>query len=128
MGAIMAPVEQMLSLTDSLRERYEYAMRVQATVVLLVSSAAYLHLVVRRFAPGLRSLLAIVPIVILNIWLPMLFSSRTELVTRVVSVGLWQWTVSSLGGLLLLLTRANLREHAVMCFLTGTGTAVLLVG
>lgn len=85
MDAIKAPVEQLIAFNDSLRDRYDYAVRVQAVVVLLCLSAAYLHLVVRRFAPGLKSLLATIPVLILNVWLPMLFDSRTELVTRVVS-------------------------------------------
>lgn len=85
MEIIRTTVQHIRSFNEDARERYEYAVRVQMALCVLLVSAAYLHTVVRRLSPGLKALLSIIPVVIVNIWLPMLFSSKTEIVSRVVS-------------------------------------------
>jgi hypothetical protein len=85
MELIRTTVQHVTSFNEDVRERYEYAFRAQMALCVLLVSAAYLHTVVRRLSPGLKALLSIIPVVLVNIWLPMLFSSKTEIVSRVVS-------------------------------------------
>lgn len=66
-------------------QSHEYASRVQVAFAVLVVIGAYLHVCVRRLAPGLVSLFSIIPVLLVNTYLPLMFSSRAELVTRVVS-------------------------------------------
>lgn len=77
-------MESLYEFNDSFRQ-YDYASRALMAVGLMLASAAYLHLSVRRLAPSLRALLAVVPLLVLNTWIPLMFDSRTELLTRLVS-------------------------------------------
>jgi len=72
------------AFNESLQAQYDYSSRVQLVLSLALLSAAYLHLVVRRLAPGFKSLFSTIPVLLINIWAPMVFSSRTELLTRVI--------------------------------------------
>lgn len=72
------------AFNESLQAQYDYSSRVQLVLSLALLSAAYLHLVVRRLAPGFKSLMSTIPVLLINIWAPMAFSSRTELLTRLI--------------------------------------------
>jgi hypothetical protein len=84
MDIIRTNVQHIRSFNEDVREGYEYVSRAQLGLCVLLMSAAYLHTVVRRLSPGLKALVSIIPVVLVNIWLPMLFSSKTEIVTRMV--------------------------------------------
>lgn len=78
-------MESLHAFNDSFRQ-YDYASRALLALGLMVGSAYYLHTFIKaRLAPGLRALLAVVPLLVLNAWIPMMFDSRTELLTRLVS-------------------------------------------
>jgi hypothetical protein len=94
MDVIQMNVQHIRAFNEDVRERYDYASRAQMALCLLFMSAAYLHTVVRRLSPGLKAFLSIIPVVLVNIWLPMLFSSSTEVVSRVVSSTSWQCRVT----------------------------------
>lgn len=94
MDVIQMNVQHIRAFNEDVRERCDYASRAQMALCLLFMSAAYLHTVVRRLSPGLKAFLSIIPVVLVNIWLPMLFSSRTEVVSRVVSSTSWQCRVT----------------------------------
>jgi hypothetical protein len=72
------------AFNEDLRQQHDYASRALLALGLMTASAAYLHLFVRRLAPA-RGLLAVVPLLFLNTWMPLLFDSRTELLSRLVS-------------------------------------------
>lgn len=75
------------TLTEDLQQRLTYQQRVQLFVGVTVVSAAYL----RRLTPSLASLVAITPLLVLNLWLPLIFNSRADLVTRIVFALLTAW-------------------------------------
>lgn len=93
MDVFKASLEQISVLNGAVRQQYDYGARVQLVALLSIASAAYLHLFVRRLAASRPAvaLLSTLPIIITNIWIPMLFDARTELVTRVVLGLLFFW-------------------------------------
>jgi hypothetical protein len=93
MDVLKASIEHVSAFNGSVRQQYDYGARVQLVGLLSITSAAYLHLFVRRLAASrpAAALLSTLPIIITNIWIPMLFDARTELVTRVVLGLLFFW-------------------------------------
>lgn len=93
MDVFKASIEQISAVNGAVRQQYDYGARVQLVGLLSITSAAYLHLFVRRLAASRPAvaLLSTLPIIITNIWIPMLFDARTELVTRVVLGLLFFW-------------------------------------
>lgn len=71
------------AFNEGLRQQHDYASRALLALGLMTASAAYLHLFVRRLAPA-RGLLAVIPLLVLNTWMPLLFDSRAELLSRLV--------------------------------------------
>lgn len=76
-------MESLHAFNDSFRQ-YDYASRALLALGLMLTTAAYLHTVVRRMPPA-RAILAVLPLLVLNTWIPLMFDSRTELLSRLVS-------------------------------------------
>lgn len=75
--------QELYSLNEAVRAQ-DFTFRTQLVLTVALLSAAYLHLFVRRHAPGLKSLLLILPVVVINCWAPLWFDPAQELITRVV--------------------------------------------
>lgn len=79
-----APLDAAAVSAAALRVTLPYARRLQLLALALAASAALLH-AARRAAPpgGARRVIAALLVVALNLWLPLLFDRRGELLTRV---------------------------------------------
>ena len=74
-----------------LQEQLPWAARIGIIHAAAACSAAYLHCVLRRTgAPSLRLALG-APLIILNLWLPLLFDVRTEILSRTSVVFVLGW-------------------------------------
>eukprot|EP00877_Chromochloris_zofingiensis_P012585 jgi/Chrzof1/7580/Cz02g29020.t1 len=75
----------------ALRNNIGFLQRSQIAIVAAFLSAIYLKLVVSRIAPGWKSLALVAPLLALNLWLPLLFHMREEVVSRTCVVFLISW-------------------------------------
>lgn len=87
-------IDDSIALAVELQRSYSYSQRVQITVGVAALCGAYLRLVVARCSPSYASLLLLAPVVVLNVWLPLLFDQQAELLSRCVWVFLLMWLAS----------------------------------
>jgi hypothetical protein len=84
-------LQHLAAFNEGLRTSLTWGQRVQMMLSVCLLSSTYLHLLVRRIRPWYAGVAAVVPLVVVNSWLPLLFDVRSELVSRVVMALLAAW-------------------------------------
>lgn len=77
----MLHLPSLMHEVEALNEFYssrEYGQRLQLALTVFFVFGSYLHLVVRRLTPGWVALAASVPVCLVNLFLPLLFSNTDE--------------------------------------------------
>lgn len=96
--------QQLGALNEQLREQLAYTRRVQVLCVAVAACSCALF-GLRRATPSYYALAVVLPIIVINAWLPTLFSARDELITRVITALLTAWLANfKVGGGLLAAT------------------------
>ena len=80
-----------LAVAAGLRLTLPYAQRLQLATMLSAASGAFLHAAAPHLRPGWQRMALVLPIVVLNAWLPLLFEADAELLSRVLLTFTHTW-------------------------------------
>jgi hypothetical protein len=86
--------QQLTQWANELRDGLDFSVRLRMVLAAGMLSALYLKLLVARVAPGVKGLLLTMPVLLLNMWMPLLFNKSAEILSMVTMLLSLTWLAS----------------------------------